>query len=203
VIGAGTGVFVGLFSRIMGAQVLGDVSTFVAALETMFGGFRQRAEQTYALLKAPGTAFLVVAAPEPDALREATYFVERLSQERMPLAGLVLNRVHRTAVPDLTAQRSRAAADALADRDEAPLAAAVLRVHAERAALALREQRLSDRFRAAHPAVPVVEVGALAGDVHDLESLRQVGGDLGAGGAGRSGAGAMAGAPASGAAVPA
>ena len=39
------------------------------------------------LLQADGTAFLVVAAPEPDALREAAYFVERLNEERMPLAG--------------------------------------------------------------------------------------------------------------------
>jgi hypothetical protein len=31
-----------------------DVQTFVAALDTMFGGFRERAEQTYALLQAPG-----------------------------------------------------------------------------------------------------------------------------------------------------
>ena len=43
----------------------------VTALDTVFGGFRQRAQQTYSLLQADGTAFLVVAAPEPDALREA------------------------------------------------------------------------------------------------------------------------------------
>ena len=70
------------------------MQTFVAALDTMFGGFRERADDTYPLLKAPGTAFLVVAAPEPDALREASYFVERLAAEQMPLAGLVVNRVH-------------------------------------------------------------------------------------------------------------
>jgi anion-transporting ArsA/GET3 family ATPase len=34
----------------------------------------------------------VVAAPEPDALREADYFVDRLREDRMPLAGLVVNR---------------------------------------------------------------------------------------------------------------
>ena len=44
---------------------------FVAALDTLFGSFRQRAEKTFALLQAEGTAFIVVAAPEPDALREA------------------------------------------------------------------------------------------------------------------------------------
>ena len=62
--------------------MLTDVQTFVAALDTMFGGFRERADATYPLLQAPGTAFLVVAAPERDALREASYFVERLGRGR-------------------------------------------------------------------------------------------------------------------------
>ena len=83
----------------LGGDLLNDVAAFVSALESMFGGFRERAQQTYELLKTPGTAFVVVAAPEPDALREASYFVERLSAERMPLAGLVVNRVRRAAVP--------------------------------------------------------------------------------------------------------
>ena len=74
--------------------MLRDAQTFITAFDTMFGGFRERAEATYRLLQAPGTSFLVIATPEPDALREASYFVERLAEERMPLAGLVLNRVH-------------------------------------------------------------------------------------------------------------
>jgi anion-transporting ArsA/GET3 family ATPase len=49
----------------------------------------------------------VVAAPEPDALREASYFVERFAEERMPLAGLVVNRVHESATDTLSAARSR------------------------------------------------------------------------------------------------
>ncbi len=93
VLNAGFGVVTGVLTKILGTQVLRDVQTFVSALDTMFGGFRERAEYTYQLLRAPGTAFLVVAAPEDDALREASYFVERLDTERMPLAGLVLNRV--------------------------------------------------------------------------------------------------------------
>ena len=47
----------------------------------MFGGFRERADVHLQLLRAPGTSFLVVAAPEPDALREASYFVERLAAD--------------------------------------------------------------------------------------------------------------------------
>jgi len=85
----------------------------VAAFDTMFGGFRERAEDTYRLLQTPGTAFLVIATPEPDALREASYFVERLSEDRMPLAGLILNRVHPSPAARLSAARSLAAAEAL------------------------------------------------------------------------------------------
>ena len=106
VVSAGFSVFTNAITRIVGGETLRDVSQFVAALETMFGGFRERAQGTYDLLKAPGTAFVVVAAPERDALREAAYFVERLAAERMPLAGLVVNRVHRTAAGDLTADRA-------------------------------------------------------------------------------------------------
>src|ERR1700722_8469301 len=94
VLNAGFLMMANVLTKILGAQVLKDASTFVAAFDTMFGGFRERAEATYRLLQTPGTAFLVVAAPEPDALREASYFVERLDAERMPLAGLILNRVH-------------------------------------------------------------------------------------------------------------
>jgi anion-transporting ArsA/GET3 family ATPase len=115
VVTAGFSVFTGAITRIIGAQVLQDVSQFVAALETMFGGFRERAQATYDLLKSPGTQFVVVAAPERDALREASYFVERLAEESMPLAGLVVNRVHRSAATELSAERGPAG-----DRRAAP-----------------------------------------------------------------------------------
>jgi anion-transporting ArsA/GET3 family ATPase len=58
-----------IISKILGGQLLRDISSFVAALDTMFGGFRERATATYELLRRPGTWFLVVATPEPDALR--------------------------------------------------------------------------------------------------------------------------------------
>jgi len=178
VVTSGLGVFTNVLTRIIGTDVLKDLSQFVAALETMFGGFRERAQATYDLLKAPGTAFVVVAAPERDALREAAYFVERLAAERMPLAGLVVNRVHRSAVAGLSAERSLAAAQLLEERGDGPLTAAVLRLHAGRVALAEREARLQERFSRAHPGVPVVEVAAQPGDVHDLDGLRAVGLDM-------------------------
>ncbi|MEH0545825.1 ArsA family ATPase [Streptomyces sp. B21-105] len=109
----GMSMMTGALGKLLGGQLLKDVQTFVAAMDSMFGGFRTRADATYKLLQAPGTAFLVVAAPERDALREAAYFVERLAAEDMPLAGLVLNRVHGSDAAQLSAERALAAAENL------------------------------------------------------------------------------------------
>lgn len=205
---AGLSMFTGALDKLLGASLLRDVQTFVAAMDTTFGGFRTRADATYRLLQGSDTAFLVVAAPERDALREAAYFVERLGAERMPLAGLVLNRMHGSGASRLGAERAAAAAEALeasgvtasgassegseasgaSEVDEAgpvapedaALAAGLLRLHAERMRVMARERRQRDRFVARHREVPVAEIGALPGDVHDLEGLRAVGGRLAA-----------------------
>lgn len=109
----GMSMMTGTLGKLLGGQLLKDVQTFVSAMDTTFGGFRTRADATYKLLQAPGTAFLVVAAPERDALREAAYFVQRLAAEDMPFAGLVLNRVHGSGAARLSAERALAAAEDL------------------------------------------------------------------------------------------
>ena len=168
-----------VMSKVLGGQVLQDVQTFVAALDTMFGGFRERADKTYALLGNPETAFVVVAAPERDALREASFFVDRLDEEGMPLAGVVVNRVQRLGAPTLSGSRALAAAEQLAEADRtsptAALTEGLLRLHANLAETAERQEALTRRFVAGHPGIPVVEVPAAAQDIHDLEGLREVG----------------------------
>ncbi|GAA3104973.1 anion-transporting ArsA/GET3 family ATPase [Kribbella aluminosa] len=172
---AGVNMAMSVLNKVLGAQVLTDVQTFVAAFDTLFGGFRQRAEQTVALLREPHTAFLVVAAPQNDALREASYFAERLRAEGMPLAGVVLNRVTTTQAPELSAERSLAAAEKLEEADKSPLTAAVLRLHADKMRQVVGDHKRAERFRRGHRAIRTVEVPALADDVHDLTGLRQIG----------------------------
>ncbi|MFI9505769.1 ArsA family ATPase [Nocardia sp. NPDC052566] len=162
-------------STVVGGQMLKDASNFLQSLESLFGGFQDRADRTYAMLSKPGTHFLVVAAAEPDALREASFFVDRLSTERMPLAGLVLNRTH-PVLSSLPAENALTAADQLAEAN--PLTSAVLRIHAQRVATAKREQHLLHRFTGAHPRVPIAAVTALPFEVSDLEALRAVGAQL-------------------------
>jgi len=172
---AGLGVVTNALTKILGAQILRDMQTFVAAFDTLFGGFRQRAQQTFRLLQDDRTAFLVVAAPEPDALREAAYFVDRLSEDEMPLAGLVVNRATPAPEGDLSAEEALTAAARLERDDPESTTAGLLRLHADRCRLVEREAGLRASFAKAHPQVPTAVVPALASDVHDLDGLRRVG----------------------------
>jgi anion-transporting ArsA/GET3 family ATPase len=173
---AGFGIFTGVLGKILGAQVLTDVGTFVAAIDTTFGGFRERADQTFALLQDESTRFLVVAAPEPDALREASYFVERLREEDMPLGGLIVNRVQSVDQSLMSAATALATAQRLTENSGSePLTARLLDLHALRLRERERQHHLTERFTGAHPGVPIAQVPALAEDVHDLEGLREIG----------------------------
>ena len=123
---------------------------------------------------------MVVSAAEPDALREATFFVDRLSEEGMPLAGLILNRTH-PMLCGLTVERAiDGAVELETDAEDAAesggdaLAAAVLRVHADRGQTAKREIRLLSRFTGANPHVHVVGVPSLPFDVSDLDALQAI-----------------------------
>jgi anion-transporting ArsA/GET3 family ATPase len=161
-------------STILGSQMLSDAAGFVQSLDATFGGFREKADRTYALLKRRGTQFVVVSAAEPDALREAAFFVDRLSREQMPLAGLILNRTHPmlSALPVERAVDGTEELQAAEPDDSTALASAVLRIHAERAVIAKREIRLLSRFTGAHPHVPIIGVPSLPFEVSDLEALR-------------------------------
>jgi anion-transporting ArsA/GET3 family ATPase len=167
-------------STVVGSQMLSDAAGFVQSLDATFGGFREKADRTYALLKRRGTQFVVVSAAEADALREASFFVDRLSEERMPLAGLILNRTH-PMLCRLPAERAIDAAEMLesesggSDRpNSGTLAAVALRIHADRASTCRREIRLLSRFTRANPRVAVVGVPSLPFDVCDLDALRAI-----------------------------
>jgi anion-transporting ArsA/GET3 family ATPase len=170
---ASFGLFSKLMDKILGAQLVTDVSGFVGALDSMFGGFRDRAEQTYRVLQAPETAFLVVAAPEPDAIREARYFAGRLESQQMGLAGLVLNRVHQPETTEISETAAVKASKAI--RAEHPVAADVLLVHAGAMARSAREQAVFGQFSLSHPEVAVTVVAAQPVDVHDVDGLREIG----------------------------
>jgi anion-transporting ArsA/GET3 family ATPase len=172
---ASLGVFSKAVQKILGGQLLADLSGFVSALDSTFGGFRERADNTYKILQAPETAFLVLAAPEPDAVREASYFAGRLARDRMPLQGMILNRTHEVSALDLSADEALSAADALDESGDSAATAEVLRIHAALYRQVEREAAVATTFTTAHPRVPTVAIAAQPADVHDVDGLRDIG----------------------------
>ena len=170
---AGFGVISAVMTKILGAQILGDVQTFVRAFEALFGGFRQRATSTFELLSSRHSTFLVVATPQHDALREAAYFVDRLTEEGMPLSGMVLNRVHTSALA-ISPERALSLAEDLAETS-AVLEVEALRRHAALMRTIETETRMMERFAPTRPAVAQTQVQSLPTDVTDLTALRRIG----------------------------
>jgi len=171
--GAGFSMMSAVMTRILGAQIISDVQTFVRAFEALFGGFRQRATSTFELLSSRHSTFLVVATPHRDALREAEYFVDRLTEEGMPLSGMVINRVHTRALA-ISPERALSLAEDLAGTS-AVLEVEALRRHANLVRVIEAEMRMMKRFAAARPAVAQTQVQSLPTDVTDLAALRRVG----------------------------
>ena len=171
--GAGFSMISAAMTKILGAQIIRDVQTFVRAFEALFGGFRQRATSTFELLSSRHSTFLVVATPQHDALREAEYFVDRLTEEGMPLSGMVINRVHTCALA-ISPERALSLAEDLAGTS-AVLEVEALRRHANLMRMIETETRMMERFAAARPTVAQTQVQSLPTDVTDLAALRRVG----------------------------
>ena len=172
--GASAAVFTRVFNKILGGHLLTDVAEFTASLEDTFGGFRKRAEATFRVLQDDQTSFLVVATPEPAAINEAVYFSRRLTEERMPLDGMIMNRLTPVGA-SLSAERALGAAATLEEDDPRDPVAAVLRAHADTAQRRAAEQRVADRYSAACPDIPQVRLATLGSEVVDLAGLRRFG----------------------------
>ncbi len=83
-------------SKFVGTRFLDDLALFFTEFNDILGGFRQRAEATFSLLRRKDVGFVLVASPEQMAMREALSFHKRLVASGMPMTGFVVNRVHQS-----------------------------------------------------------------------------------------------------------
>jgi anion-transporting ArsA/GET3 family ATPase len=175
----GGGLFLKVASRVTGADVLDDLGEFFASFEGMYEGFKSRAQAVYRLLGSRTCAFVVVTSPETPALREARYFLQRLAQDGMPTAGLVVNRTIPALPAALLGLDSRSVAPAASllagGGPEQRAAAALLWLAVDRSYVHRREQQAI--AAAVHGVDPkaLVEVPLMATDVHDVRGLEELG----------------------------
>ncbi len=178
-VGFGATAFMKVAGRVTGMEVLDDIADFFRAFDGMYDGFKARAAEVLVLLRRPTSQFVVVASPQPPPLREARFFVDRLEQEGLHLAGVVVNRLHDPGSGHDPAALV-AAADALATDPEPEhrALAAALALVAHQSTIARRERRDVGAALINRRIPVLVEVGHRAGEVHDLDGLAAIGGRL-------------------------
>jgi anion-transporting ArsA/GET3 family ATPase len=159
-----TQAFLRTVGKVVGSDVVTDAVTFFQTFEGMEDGFRQRAAGVSRLLVDPTTAFVLVASPRRDAVRETEFFAEKLGEAGIAVQALVVNRMHPRFSPSPSVPAAAAAGTALA-----PL----LRNMAELSRMADGEEAHVAAL-AARLAAPAVRVPELETDVHDLPGLARV-----------------------------
>ncbi len=164
-----TGLVLRTISKVVGSEVVSDAVTFFQAFEGMEEGFRDRAHRMRGLLADSGTAFVLVASPRRDAVREVGFFADKLRQSGIPVKGLVVNRTHPrfgTGRPEADRERAKTLAGTplgvlyenladfsqMSEAETAHIDALVLKVKAPSAAV----------------------VPELSSDVHDLDGMAEI-----------------------------
>ena len=175
-----------LLEGVTGLAFLEDLSEFLLAFEGMAAGFRERATEVRALLLGPESRFVLVTGPEPESVRHAQEFFDRLEGGEVPLEGLIANRVRQWPEGSpfaVASEPSRAELEQVfTERGESrDAAAASARATLEMlASYARRVARDTDSLAVLRPRAAALgcflrEIPELDTDVHDLEGLTRIG----------------------------
>ena len=167
-------------AKFVGSKFIDDLGIFFTEFNDILGGFRQRAEETFALLRQPRVGFVLVASPEPMAVNEALAFHARLIGASMPFIGFVVNKVHpqmpfkggTAAVEAALAAQAEVAALGLSATSRTMATQALLGAHAELEVLATADRSSIAKLTAAGGSgALIVQVPLLRDDVHDVDRL--------------------------------
>lgn len=159
-------------SRVVGAEVVDDAIEFFQTFQGMEEGFKQRADETLALLESDVTSFVLVASPRSDTIAEALYFLSRLADAGLSVDAVVSNRM---LAPMTTTAVEAAQLQALLAQGPASGAAQALCDHTN--AASGDDGRLAQLMVHA-PDASLTKVPLLPSDVHDIKMLSGVAGLL-------------------------
>jgi len=171
IVGRGTGVVFSVLKRVTGVDLLQDLSVFFRSLGGLIDGFKERADHANELLTDPATTFLLVTSPEREPVDEAIFFWRKLRDAQMPFGGIIVNRVHAAFGGDASPE---VVVEALEPKLGKKLSGKVAAAFAEHRMLAERDQETIVRLREEMEQPALIEVPALAGDVHDIDGLVEI-----------------------------
>ena len=173
IIGTASQPIIKAIGRVVGSDVLADAVAFFQAFAGMETGFRERAEEVVALIRAPETSFVIVASPHHDTILEAEWFAAQLDRQGVGVDAAIVNRAHPTFGEGSSDDAAECAESSRESRD-AVLAELWDNV-AELRAIQSAEAAVIVPLETAVGSAPVSVVPLLDSDVHDLVGLDAIG----------------------------
>ncbi|MSP19409.1 MAG: ArsA family ATPase [Bdellovibrionales bacterium] len=161
----GTRMAMKVLEKLFGSDFFKALAEVMDDLEGMHKGFRDRNLEVLALLKSDTTGFFLVTYPSEIRFSESQHFIRVLKEKRIPLSGVILNRIEpagplrlldSVALPKIT-------------REEIEV---VLRYRAE---LVSQQQYWLSKFNEAAGTLSQIRLEKRTEDIHDLETLSQIG----------------------------
>jgi anion-transporting ArsA/GET3 family ATPase len=171
VVGRGSSMMFSVLKRITGLDLLRDLSEFFQAMSGMVGGFQERAKRVNELLRDPATSFLIVCGPQGEPIEEAVYFHRKLVEAKLPVGGVIVNKVHYETEEDLSEGIVEGELDGPLGSD---LAERVAANFGDYQALAKRDAANVEHLGRELKAERVIRVPHLDEDVHDLQGLLKI-----------------------------
>lgn len=173
VAGRGAGVVLSILRRIVGFDLLADLSEFFTAFSGMIDGFQERAKRVNTLLRNPSTTFVIVCGPQTEPIEEAVFFHEKLIEAGMNFGGAVVNRV-RYRLLDGPVDEAGVANEVESTSGNRDLAERVSKTLSEYEHLAERDEQNIAKLSERLGGDPVIRVPHLDTDVHDLAGLTEI-----------------------------
>jgi anion-transporting ArsA/GET3 family ATPase len=171
VVGKGSSMAFGVLKRVVGIDLLADLGEFFQAFSGMVGGFQERAKRVSELLGDPATTFLIVCGPQGEPIEEAVYFHRKLVEAKLPVGGVIVNKVHYETEADLQGDGVEAELQEIFDDD---LAERVATNFDDYQALAQRDARNVNHLARELDAKRVIRIPYMDEDIHDLEGLLKI-----------------------------
>ena len=154
-----------VFDRLAGFSFLYELSEMLSLLSSLLGGFRERAQSVYELLHKDFVGFILVTSPSSVAIQDALYFHQKITGEKLPFVGFIVNRVHEVDT-----------ADSKLPPGISPSLRAKLAEHLQNyGQLALRDQKtIALLKKMGGKGVVYATIPLFEWDVHDLDGLRRM-----------------------------
>jgi anion-transporting ArsA/GET3 family ATPase len=166
----GTRLAMKFLKTLFGGEFLDSLGVFFTDLEGMQIGFRERHLEVLELMRGDSTAFFLATYPSEARYLESQSFLKTLAETRIPLNGILLNRVE-PETPAPLGETSATGSAALSPADRLAINAVLSYL----GTLSGQQRIWLEKFAALAPATRLVRIPRQIGALHDLASLTRIG----------------------------